>query len=70
MNTFVEEILIYGAVLLFCLAVIYFYLRAQLKSSKMVSEKIIEAKAAGLYEPVSLHPVLDVNTCIMSGACV
>ena len=28
------------------------------------------AKIAGLHEPVSLHPVIDLNTCIKSGACV
>ncbi|MDX1685029.1 MAG: NAD(P)-binding domain-containing protein [Saprospiraceae bacterium] len=70
MSTFLEEIIIYGAVFLLCAIVVGWYLWAQLKGSKKVGEKIEEAKAAGLHEPVSLHPVIDVNTCIKSGACV
>ena len=36
----------------------------------MVDEKIRRAKEDGLHEPVSLHPVVDVNKCIQTGACV
>ena len=40
------------------------------KESDEVGEKIEKAKAEGLFEPVSLHPVVDVNSCIKSGACI
>ncbi|MFH0894403.1 MAG: NAD(P)-binding domain-containing protein [Bacteroidota bacterium] len=36
----------------------------------MVDAKIKKAKEEGLHEPVSLHPVVDVNSCIQTGACI
>ena len=65
-----EQISIYGAALLLCGLVIYFYLRSERKASKEVEAKIQRAKEEGLYEPVSLYPRIDLNTCIKSGACV
>lgn len=65
-----EQILIYGAVGLFCAAILFFYLKKLKKASEVVVAKIEKAKEEGLYEPVSLHPVIDMNTCIKSGACV
>jgi thioredoxin reductase (NADPH) len=70
MESQIESILIYGLAALLCLAVIFFYLRKQKKDSKTVEEKIEKAKLEGLFEPVSLHPVVDQNTCIKSGACI
>lgn len=70
METFLENILIYSLTALLCFAVIYFYLRNQHNKSKKVTEKIDKAKLEGLHEPVSLHPVIDVNSCIGTGACV
>lgn len=69
-ETFIEEIIIYGGVFLFCGLVIWLYLRMQRRSNKVVQAKIEKAKQEGLHEPVSLHPVIDLNTCIKSGACV
>ncbi len=66
----IEQILIYSVALLFCLAVIIVYLRRQNKNSRKVEEKIVKAKLEGLYEPVSLHPVVDPNSCIQTGACI
>ncbi len=65
-----EEIIIYGVVFLFCLLVIYFYLGRQKKASRIVETKIERAKQDGTFEPVSLHPVINLDTCINSGACV
>ncbi len=65
-----EKAITYGIVLLACLAVIVIYLRKLKKASRVVESKIEKAKQEGLFEPVSLHPVIDVNTCIKSGACV
>ncbi len=65
-----EQIVIYAIVLLVCAAIVFIYLRKLSKASKVVEAKIEKAKQEGLHEPVSLHPVIDLNTCIKSGACV
>jgi thioredoxin reductase (NADPH) len=66
----IEEFVMYGAVFLLCLIVVLIYLRKLRKGSKSVEAKIANAKRDGLYEPVSLHPVVDANSCIMTGACI
>jgi thioredoxin reductase len=65
-----EQIITYGIVFLLCAAVVYIYLKKQRKDSQVVEAKIEKAKKEGLFEPVSLHPHIDLNTCIKSGACV
>jgi len=65
-----EKIIIYGVVITFCAIVIFFYLRKKTKDSNVVIKKVAIAKEEGLYEPVSLHPYIDPNACIGSGACV
>ena len=62
--------MIYSAAIYFCLVVVFIYLRKQKRESKPVEEKIAKAKQEGLYEPVSLHPVVDANSCIKTGACI
>lgn len=66
----IEQVIIYGIVLLFCFVVVYFYLRRQKKASEVVEAKIEKAIQDGTFEPVSLHPVIDLGTCIKSGACI
>jgi len=70
MEELTENIITYllTAILFFTLS--YLYIRKQKKNSKIVEEKIRTAKEEGLFEPVSLHPVVDVNSCIQSGACI
>ncbi|MBL6964638.1 MAG: NAD(P)-binding domain-containing protein [Bacteroidetes bacterium] len=68
-DTFIN-ILIYSLILIFCVVLVIFYLRRQKKDSKKVEVKIKIAKEEGLFEPVSLHPVVDVNSCIRTGACI
>ncbi len=70
METFNEKIIVYGAVFLLCLIVVLIYLIKLRLGSKKVKAKIATAKKEGLYEPVSLHPVVDPNSCIMTGACI
>ncbi len=65
-----EEIIIYSTSVLFCASIIIIYLRKLNKASQIVEAKIEKAKEEGLHEPVSLHPVIDLGTCIKSGACV
>lgn len=70
MEVLIENILVYGGVLLFCGLIVFIYLRKQKRESRVVEEKIEKAKLNGLFEPVSLHPVIDVNSCIKTGACI
>jgi thioredoxin reductase/Pyruvate/2-oxoacid:ferredoxin oxidoreductase delta subunit len=66
----IEQIIIYSIVFLFCLGIVVVYLRKLKKASQVVEAKIEQAKQDGVFEPVSLHPVIDLNTCIGSAACV
>lgn len=65
-----EEITIYGIILLFCALIIWYYMRKLKKESQTVEAKIEKAKQDGTWEPVSLHPFIDLGTCIKSGACI
>jgi thioredoxin reductase/NAD-dependent dihydropyrimidine dehydrogenase PreA subunit len=70
MEVIVEQILIYSVVGVFLLLIVWYYVRKLSKESKLVEAKIEQAKVDGLYEPVSLHPVVNPNSCIKSGACI
>lgn len=70
MEVFLEEIIIYGSVAVLCGVVIWVYLRKLKSASQIVEQKVATAKEEGLFEPVSLHPYIDLNTCIGSAACV
>lgn len=64
------ETLIYVVVFLLCGLVVWLYLRFQSQKSAKTAQKIEIAKIEGRFEPISLHPYIDLNTCIGSGACV
>ncbi len=70
MEIVIEKIVVYGSVFLLCLVVILIYLRKLKRGSRKVEAKIAKAKREGIHEPVSLHPVVDPNSCIMIGACI
>jgi thioredoxin reductase/NAD-dependent dihydropyrimidine dehydrogenase PreA subunit len=70
MELLVEKIIIYFLAALLCLTIVVIYLRKKSKESKIVDAKIKKAKEEGLHEPISLHPVVDVNRCIQTGACI
>ncbi|MFZ4401793.1 MAG: NAD(P)-binding domain-containing protein [Bacteroidales bacterium] len=70
MEVLLENIIIYSSVFILCIIAIVFYLWKQKKNSKIVDEKIKVAKEDGLYEPVSLHPVVNEHNCIKTGACI
>jgi thioredoxin reductase (NADPH) len=70
MELLIENILIYSLVAILCVAVVIIYLRKKSKASKIVEAKVKKAKEDGLYEPVSLHPVVDASRCIQTGACI
>lgn len=48
----------------------FFYLRSHKRKTKVTEIKIEKAKQFGIFEPVSLHPVIDPDLCIGSGACI
>ena len=70
MEQLIENILIYTSAIILCIVVVFIYIRKKSKESKIVDEKIKKAKENGLYEPISLHPYIDVNSCIQTGACI
>lgn len=70
MDVLTEKILTYSVVAVFLIGIVVIYLLKQKREDKVVEEKIAIAKEDGLHEPVTLHPVIDVNRCIKSGACI
>ncbi len=70
MEVFLEKFIIYSIVAGLILLTIFIYVRQLKRNSKKVEAKIKIAKEEGLHEPVSLHPEIDVDTCIQSGACI
>lgn len=60
-------ILLYGAAFA---AILYWYIRSRNAKLAEHARQLEESVEAGLTEPPSLHPVIDPNRCIGSGACV
>lgn len=50
--------------------IIYYYLRKNRHTSKQTQVKLEKAIEFGFHEPVTLHPVINSDNCIGSGACV
>ncbi|MFA7273812.1 MAG: NAD(P)-binding domain-containing protein [Crocinitomicaceae bacterium] len=67
---FTEEIITYSITTLFVLAVVVIYVLRGKRKSDVVKKKVEIAKEEGKFEPVSLHPYIDTNICIGSGACI
>lgn len=65
-----EQVIIYGAVFLFCAIILFIYMMKLRRESRIVRKKVVKAKEDGLFEPVSLYPDIDINKCIKSGACI
>lgn len=70
MEVFLEKLIIYSIVAGLILLTILIYVRQLKRNSRKVEAKIKIAKEEGSHEPVSLHPEIDVDTCIQSGACI
>src|SRR3989304_8654781 len=70
MEVFLENIITYSVVAGIIGFVMYFYLRRSRVRTEMNIQKIAKAKEFGLHEPISLHPVIDTESCIGSGACI
>jgi thioredoxin reductase (NADPH) len=65
-----EEWIIYGGSALVCGLIFFLYIWQYRRKSRKTIEKIELAKQEGTYEPVSLHPYIDIDNCIGSGACI
>lgn len=70
MEVLIENILIYGFVILLIVGVLAAYIIKEIRQTKAINLKLSIAKDEGMHEPVSLYPVIDPNRCIGSGACV
>ncbi len=70
MEVIFENIVIYGLVFFLIAVILYFYFSLQKKQTEITKKKIEKAKEYGFIEPVSLHPVINEDICIGSGACV
>ncbi|MCX6226779.1 MAG: NAD(P)-binding domain-containing protein [Bacteroidia bacterium] len=70
MEVLIEKVATYSVVIIFIGILLFIYLRKQRRESRIVDEKIKLSKEEGIHEPVSLHPVVDVNSCIRTGACI
>jgi thioredoxin reductase/Pyruvate/2-oxoacid:ferredoxin oxidoreductase delta subunit len=70
MDLLVEQILLYAIVVLLAAGIVVVYLLKNKKRSRETTTKIERAKELGFHEPVSLHPVIDPDICLGSGACV
>lgn len=70
MEVFLENIISYLIVAGISGFIIYFYLKRNRVKTEINIQKIAKAKEFGLHEPISLHPVIDPESCIGSGACI
>ena len=70
MEVLIEEVILYGGFALISLIIVFVYLRKKKKQAKIVTVKIEKAIEDKIHEPVSLHPHVDINFCIGSGACI
>lgn len=70
MEALIENLIAYAIVFFIAVAIILYYLRKNKRQSYQNYAKLKKAKETGLHEPVSLHPVVNPDICIGSGACV
>jgi thioredoxin reductase (NADPH) len=70
MEVILENIIAYSFVFILFVSILAFYLWRNSKNSNATKAKIEKAKELGFYEPVSLHPVVNLEICIGSGACI
>ena len=70
MEVILENIVAYVIVFILFGSIMGFYLWKNSRKSRITKQKIEKAKELGLFEPVSLHPVVNLEMCIGSGACI
>ncbi|RJP71951.1 MAG: 4Fe-4S dicluster domain-containing protein [Ignavibacteriales bacterium] len=70
MNPFYENLFSILFIVGLVLSIFLIYLLVVSRRSRITQSKIEKAKESGFHEPVSLHPVINAETCIGSGACI
>lgn len=70
MEVMIENIITYSISAIIIAIIFYFYFKRHKTTTEINIQKIKKAQEFGFHEPVSLHPVIDIETCIGSGACV
>lgn len=70
MEALIEYIFTGIIVVMLVVFVLYLYYRKHKDGTKINKLKIEKAKEFGFHEPISLHPVINEDICIGSGACI
>jgi len=70
LEVLIENIATYLIVIGFVAFLFYFYVKKNKTQSSTTQKKIDKAKELGFHEPVSLHPVVNSDSCIGSAACI
>lgn len=70
MEALIEYIFTVIIVAMLVVFVLYLYYRKYKDGTKINKLKIEKAKEFGFHEPISLHPVVNEDICIGSGACI
>ncbi len=70
MEQLLENIIAYALVILLLGSIFYFYILRKKKTSVVTLSKLEKAKKYGFNEPVTLHPIINPDICIGSGACI
>ncbi len=70
MESLIENSIAYVLAFLLIGSIFYFYIRKNKRASLQTKAKLEKAKQYGFHEPVTLHPVIDPDICIGSGACI
>lgn len=70
MEVILENIITYLLVFLIAGGIFIYYIIKKKNASNVTSVKIAKAKEMGFHEPVSLHPVVNLDICLGSGACI
>jgi len=70
MEVIIENLATYLIVIAFIAFLFYFYLKKNKKHTQKTKKKIAKARELGFHEPVSLHPVINLDICIGSAACI
>jgi thioredoxin reductase/NAD-dependent dihydropyrimidine dehydrogenase PreA subunit len=65
-----SDLIYYAVPVLLVFFAVQMHLRSAKKRSQRHEEVLQESQAAGMMEPPSLHPVVDLSVCVGSGACV
>ncbi len=65
-----DQTIIYLLYVIPLVLALYFYIKRQNRKQNVAKAVLRETIESGLTEPPSLHPVVDLNVCMGSGACV